>query len=156
MAWRAMIAADLPAVAQISAAVHGRYAESEAVYAERLALWPTGCFVWQQDEYLAGLLVAHPWHRVGSPALGALLGTIPPDADSFYLHDIALLPETRGQGAGSAATALVIERARQAGFRNITLVAVNGAEAFWPTQGFATVEAGGYGAGTFRMHRTID
>lgn len=153
MVWRAMTPADLPAVARISTAVHGRYAESEAVYAERLALWPNGCFVWQQGEDVAGLLVAHPWHRATSPALGALLGAIPPDADSFYLHDIALLPETRGHGAGSAATALVVERARQAGFRDVTLVAVNGAQSYWATQGFAVVEAGGYGPGTYRMHR---
>ncbi len=156
MGWRAMTGADLPAVAQISAAVHGRYAESEAVYAERLALWPEGCFVWQQGDAVAGFLVTHPWYRASSPALGALLGTIPPDADSFYLHDIALLPETRGQGAGSAATALVLERARQAGFRDVTLVAVNGAEAFWTTQGFTIVEAGGYGPDTYRMRRAID
>jgi len=151
-----MTVADLPAVAAISAAVHGRYGEPVEVYAERLALWPSGCFVWQQGEDIAGLLVAHPWHRSTSPELGALLGAIPQDADSFYLHDIALLPETRGQGAGKAATALVIDRARSAGYRDITLVAVNGAEAFWTTQGFAIVEAGGYGPGTYRMHRTVD
>lgn len=156
MGWRAMTTADLSAVTKISAAVHGRYAESEAVYAERLALWPTGCFVWQQGDAIAGLLVAHPWHRATSPELAALLGAIPQDADSFYLHDIALAPETRGQGAGKAATELVIDRARAAGYRDITLVAVNGAEAFWTTQGFAIVDAGGYGPGTYRMHRAID
>ncbi len=156
MGWRAMTVADLPAVTAISAAVHGCYGEPVEVYAERLALWPSGCFVWQQGEDIAGLLVAHPWHRTTSPELGALLGAIPQDADSFYLHDIALLPETRGQGAGKAATALVIDRARSAGYRDITLVAVNGAEAFWATQGFAIIEAGGYGPGTYRMHRTVD
>ncbi|HEV7287821.1 GNAT family N-acetyltransferase [Sphingomonas sp.] len=156
MSWRAMTVADLPAVTAISAAVHGRYGEPVEVYAERLALWPTGCFVWQQGDAIAGLLVAHPWHRATSPELGALLGAIPQDADSFYLHDIALLPETRGQGAGKAATALVIDCARATGYRDITLVAVNGAEAFWTTQGFAIVEAGGYGPGTYRMHRAVD
>ncbi|MBA4761063.1 MAG: GNAT family N-acetyltransferase [Sphingomonas sp.] len=156
MGWRAMTDADLPAVAEISTLVHGRYSEPVEVYAERLALWPTGCFVWQQGDTVAGLLVAHPWHRATSPALGALLGAIPPGADSFYLHDIALLPETRGQGAGRSATALIIECAQQAGFRDVSLVAVNGAEAFWATQGFAIVEAGGYGADTYRMRRAVD
>ena len=156
MTWRAMTAADLPEVAAISAAVHDRYGESAEVYAERLALWPTGCFVWQRRDAIAGLLVAHPWHRATSPELGALLGAIPQDADSLYLHDIALLPETRGQGAGKTATQLVIDLARQAGYRDLTLVAVNGAEAFWTTQGFAIVEVGGYGPGTYRMRRVVD
>lgn len=151
-----MAAADLPVVAEISAAVHGRYAEPQMVYAERLALWPAGCFVWQHGDEVAGLLVAHPWRSGTSPALGAPLGAIPTDADSFYLHDIALLPETRGHGAGKAATRLVIDSARQAGFRDVTLVAVNGAEHYWEAQGFVIVEGGGYGPDTYRMRRTVD
>ncbi len=151
-----MAAADLPAVAEISAAVHGRYAEPQMVYAERLALWPNGCFVWDRGDTIAGLLIAHPWHRATSPALGALLGAIPRDADSFYLHDIALLPDTRGHGAGKAATQLVIDSARQAGFGDVTLVAVNGAERFWESQGFVIAEAGSYGPGTYRMRRPVD
>ncbi len=156
MGWRAMTAADLPAVAAISAGVHGRYGEPVEVYAERLALWPNGCFVWQKGGGVAGFLVAHPWHRATSPKLGALLGAIPQDADCLYLHDIALLPQTRGQGAGAAATRRVIDLARDAGYCEVTLVAVNGAERFWATQGFIVVEAGGYGPGTYRMKRAVD
>lgn len=155
MAWRAMTVADLSAVADISAMVHGRYGESVDVYRERLSLWPSGCHVWQRSDSVGGLLIAHPWYRATSPELGAFLGAIPADADSFYLHDIALLPETRGQGAGSAATTLVVDLARRAGHPDISLVAVNGAERFWETQGFVVVEEGGYGPGTYRMRRNV-
>ncbi|MEG3182296.1 GNAT family N-acetyltransferase [Sphingomonas sp. LT1P40] len=150
---------DLAAVTAISAAVHGRYAEPLAVYAERLVLYPAGCFVWDDVGEVHGLLVSHPWHRDTPPALGALLGAIPANADTFYLHDIALLPETRGQGAGSAATALVTELAVGAGLAEITLVAVNCADRFWTTQGFehdTDAASVGYGPGTFLMHRDID
>lgn len=29
--------------------------------------------------------------------MDALLGSLPEDADTYYLHDIAMLPEARGQ-----------------------------------------------------------
>lgn len=89
--WRPMAAADLPAVSSISDTVHGRYSEPVEVYAERLALHPTGCFVLEADAAPAGYLITHPWRRDMPPKLGAMLQAIPPDADTFYLHDIALL-----------------------------------------------------------------
>lgn len=151
-----MARADLGAVAAISAAVHDRYGEPEAVYAERLALWPSGCFVWEQDGQIAGLLVAHPWYRDSAPALGAMLGVIPENADSFYLHDIALLPQTRGKGAGGDAVTLVVDAARAAGFDAVTLIAVNGADSYWAAQGFTAIDGEtGYGPGTVRMRRVV-
>ncbi len=154
-AWRAMAVADLPDVTAISAAVHGRYAEPIEIYAERLALYPTGCFVWDDEGAVRGLLVSHPWHRAKPPALGALLGAIPEGAETFYLHDIALLPETRGKGAGGAATQLVTALAARADLLDITLVAVNGADRFWAAQGFVYDDnaVAGYGAGTYVMRR---
>lgn len=155
--WRAMTVADLPDVTAISAAVHGRYAEPVEIYAERLSLYPSGCFVWADAGVVRGLLVSHPWRRGAPPALGAMLGSIPTDADRYYLHDIALLPETRGQGAGGAAVALVARIAASAGLADITLVAVNGADRFWAAQGFdhdKDAGSGGYGPGTFPMCRS--
>jgi GNAT superfamily N-acetyltransferase len=151
-----MAADDIPAVTAISAAVHDRYAESAEVYAERLALYPAGCFVVERDGTVQGFLITHPWHRDAPPALNALLGAIPPDADALYLHDVALLPAMRGLGAGGAATDRAVDVARRAGLREIMLVAVNGADRFWAAQGFACAGTDtGYGPGTFRMIRTI-
>lgn len=156
-AWRPMTSADLPTVEQISAQVHGRYAESQAVYAERLSLYPAGCFVWVADGAVAGLLVTHPWHDGAPPALGAMLGALPAHPSSYYLHDIALLPETRGSGAGRQATALTLDAARAAGLNVVTLVAVNGAETFWARQGFVVDpdRGAGYGPGTVTMQRAV-
>ena len=159
MRWRAMTAADLPRVTAISAEVHGRYAEPLEVYAERLLLCPSGCFVCEVDGVVRGLLVTHPWQRAAPPpALGAMLNTIPDPADTWYLHDIALLPDTRGLGAGQAAVALVDGLAREAGVLDITLVAVNGADRYWATQRFdyTVASAGGYGPGTYVMRRPAD
>jgi hypothetical protein len=81
--WRAMGVADLAEVTAISAAVHGGYAEPVEIYAERLALYPAGCFVCEVDGVVRGLLVTHPWRCGAPPPLGALLGSIPVDADTY-------------------------------------------------------------------------
>jgi GNAT superfamily N-acetyltransferase len=156
--WRAMREADLPAVAAISDAVHGRYTEPMAIYVERLGLHPDGCRVLERDGEIAGYLVTHPWHRETPPELGALLGTIPADADTCYLHDIALLPAARGTGASRAAIDFVVERARALGLADITLMAVGGADRFWAAQGFDYIPRDvdpSYGTGAHLMRRAV-
>src|SRR5690606_34573066 len=101
--WRSMHAADVAAVVAISDAVHGRFTEPAAVYRERLALYPRGCFVLERGGAIVGYLVSHPWTRGTSPELGRPIGAIPRHADIYYLHDIALLPPARGTGAGRSA-----------------------------------------------------
>ncbi|MFT3964886.1 MAG: GNAT family N-acetyltransferase [Sphingobium sp.] len=131
---------DLAAVGALSDSVHGRYTEPVHVYAERHRLYPEGCFVLDLGGMIAGYLVTHPWRRANPPPLGAMLGAIPADADSYYLHDLALLPVARGTGAGAAAARHALNRARAAGFAEIVLVAVGGAEGFWSSRGFRPVE----------------
>jgi GNAT superfamily N-acetyltransferase len=156
--WRPMRAGDLDAVVAISDAVHGAFTEPRAVYAERLDLYPEGCRVFARGGAVAGFLVTHPWHRGAVPKIGALLGALPAPADVYYLHDIALLPAARGTGAGAAATAFVRDQARLAGCTEIRLVAVNGADSYWRTQGFSDAapgEAGPYGPGSCLMRRPV-
>jgi GNAT superfamily N-acetyltransferase len=153
-----MRAGDLAAVSAISDAVHGRYTEPVAVYAERLELYPAGCRVFEFEGEVAGYLISHPWHRQSPPKLGALLGAIPADADTFYLHDIALLPSARGTGAGRIALDLVVGDARALGFAEVTLMAVGGADLYWAAQGFDHVprEADpSYGAGAHLMRMPV-
>lgn len=149
-----MRADDLAAVSAISDAVHGRYTEPIVVYAERLALHREGCRVLMLEGEVAGYLIGHPWHRCRPPALGALLGAIPADADSYYLHDIALLPAARGSGAGRAALDLVVAEARALGLAEITLTAVAGANRFWAAHGF-DYAGPGYDPDCNLMRRTL-
>lgn len=156
--WRKMRAADLPAVEAISDAVHGEFTEPIAVYAERLVLYPDGCFVLDNGDAIAGYLISHPWRRDTPPKLGASIGNVPADADTYYLHDIALLPSTRGSGAGKAAVGLVLEQAATAGQQDITLMAINGADSFWSARGFDYVPGvadASYGAGSYLMRRSL-
>ncbi|WP_181559127.1 GNAT family N-acetyltransferase [Sphingobium xanthum] len=156
--WRPMRAHDMAAVKAISDAVHGRYTEDEAIYAERLSLHPAGCFVFEEAGRVLGYLIAHPWQAGGVPAFNARLGAIPEKPGSYYLHDLALLPDARGSGAGRAALALIVAQARSEGLGEIWLTAVNGADRYWASQGFEAVEApdpAGYDETCRRMNMRV-
>jgi len=160
--WRAMRLSDIPAVVTIADAVHGELTESAEVFAERLALYPAGCFLLERDGEAVGHLVSHPWPRRTPVPLDVLLGAIPADADSFYLHDLALLPAARGSGAGVAVIRQALVDAASAGYREASLVAVHGADSFWARQGFRYVDdevlarkLQSYGEGTFFMERPL-
>ncbi len=156
--WRPMRAADLPAVVAIADEVHGVFTEPLAVYAERLALYPDGCRIFEAGGTIAGFLVTHPWYRDAAPKIGAMLERIPEATGSYYLHDIALLPSARGTGAGAAAMAFVLEQAAAAGCDEVMLVAVHGADSYWSAQGFAYAapgEDGPYGPGSHLMRRRV-
>ena len=156
--WRGMTEGDLSDVVAISDAVHGVFTEPREVFAERLMLYPEGCRIFEADGAVGGFLVTHPWHAGAVPKIGALLGELPNAAQVYYLHDIALLPVTRGKGAGGAAMAFVLEQAVAAGCETIRLVAVNGADSYWAAQGFAFADAEGegpYGPGSYLMARSV-
>ena len=131
-----MAAADLPAVMAAAAVVHPDYPESEAVFAERLALHPAGCLVLASAEGLGGYVLSHPWRLGQVPALDSLLGALPEDSDAYYIHDLALLPGARGGGAASACVDRLATYARATGFARMALVAVGASAGFWRRQGF--------------------
>ena len=141
--WRAMTADDLAAVDAIAARVHPDYPEDSAIFAERLQLYPNGCRVLATvDAGLVGYAVSHPWHLGQPVALNALLGAIPSLGSSatYYIHDIALLPEARGGGAGADIVTWLARHARAAGLPSMSLVAVNDSGPFWRSQGFTVVD----------------
>lgn len=134
--WRPMATADLPVVIAVAAQVHPDYPEGEAVFAERLALHPAGCLVLAGGEGLGGYVLSHPWRLGQVPALDSLLGALPDDADTYYIHDLALLPTARGGGAASACVERLATHARASGFARMALVAVGNSAGFWRRQGF--------------------
>jgi GNAT superfamily N-acetyltransferase len=119
--------------------VHLAYPEDDAVFAERVRLYPAGCALLELDGAPAGYAVTHPWHYGQPPALNVMLGTLPDVSSTYYIHDIALLPETRGSGAGTAIVEAVLAHARATGAPNVSLVAVNASVPFWSRFGFEVV-----------------
>lgn len=131
---------DLSAVQTLATLIHPGYPEDAAVFAERLRLYPPGCRVLERNGALAAYAVSHPWLDHAPPALNTLLGELPVRSSTYYLHDIALLPEVRGTGAAAEVVMSLAEQARAARLSSLSLVAVNGSEGFWRRQGFEAVE----------------
>ncbi len=134
-----MTSADLPAMFAIADVVHPNYPEDPAVFAERLTLYPYGCLVLMQGDRPVGYIVSHPWTYAQPPALNSLLGALPVPPTTYYIHDIALLPEARGTGGANAIVTRLIAQAGALGVDNISLVAVNDSVAFWTRHGFRVV-----------------
>ena len=160
--WRKMTAADLPAVETIGSTVHPDLPEDPAVFAERLNLYPDGCWVVQIDGAIAGYAVSHPWRLGPPPKLNSLLNRLPHAPDSFYIHDLALVPLARGTGAGSRLVHRLVEQARREHLHRMSLVAVNGSSSFWQRHGFhaaddavITQSLGSYGDTACWMVREI-
>ena len=139
--WRAMTTLDLPVVETIAASVHAAFPEDIAVFAERQRLYPDGTRLLELDGKPAGYILSHPWRFGALPTLNSLLGAIPEDADTYYLHDLALLPAARGTGAAAMIVGDILRHARLGGFTSASLVAVNGSLPFWYKHGFRTIPA---------------
>lgn len=134
--WRAMSGYDLDAVSTIAGKVHPGFFETDAVLAEKHTLYRNGCYVLEVAEKPAGYVLSHPWTLGTLPALNTLLGSLPENPDTLYIHDLALLPVTRGVGAAGKIVAALTKHAEAMGFASMSLVAVNGSLPFWEKQGF--------------------
>ncbi len=136
VAWRSMTGYDLASVSEIAGKVHPGFFEADAVLAEKFALYRNGCYLFEISERPAGYVLSHPWRRGSLPALNTLMGQLPAEADSFYIHDLALLPMARGVGAAGQIVAALAKHAQAQGFATMSLVAVNNSIPFWQRQGF--------------------
>ena len=123
--------------------IHVNHPEDPHIFAERLRLYPQGCFVLEESSRLIGYALTHPWHFGMPPALNSLLGEIPKASTTYYVHDVALLPEARGKGHATQAGELLVRHGQEAGFDRISLVAVNKSQAFWERLGFRVTNVPG-------------
>jgi GNAT superfamily N-acetyltransferase len=135
-----MTAYDLPAVEKIATVVHPAFHESSDVLAERQRLYHNGCYLFEIGEKPAGYVLSHPWREGAPPALNSMLGEIPADAATYYLHDLALLPVARRIGAASEILEALTKHATARKFATMSLIAVNGSRGFWEKHGFMVTE----------------
>lgn len=146
MTWRPMTPQDLTQVQALADAIHVSHPEDPEVLAERQRLYPQGCFMLVEDGRVIGYALTHPWRFAEPPPLNRLLGAIPSPATTYYIHDVALLPEARGKGYAAQITDRLLTHARESGFDNLSLVAVNKSQVFWEKAGFRVIAVPDLGA----------
>ncbi|KAF2748230.1 hypothetical protein M011DRAFT_467272 [Sporormia fimetaria CBS 119925] len=142
--WRALSTHDLTSLLHTADTIHSSLPESRQVFAERLSLYPNGCFalVNPKSNEFYGYIISHPIKRRQPPGLDSLLGQIAPDAEQYYIHDLAILPEARGCGYAREGVERVLGVAERGGFGECCAVAVYGTKGFWERWGFKSVEVG--------------
>ncbi|WP_240197973.1 GNAT family N-acetyltransferase [Novosphingobium sp. P6W] len=161
--WRPMRAADIDGVVMVAAACFPDHFEARACFEERLKLFPKGCFALASDQAVSGYLIAYPWPLGAIPPLNSLLGALPEERDTFYLHDLALHPQVRGQGHARPVVDQLSGVLAEMGGAKLALVSVNDSVAFWRGMGFEPVTGDAaitrklesYGGGSTYMVRAI-
>ena len=141
VAWRALTGYDMPEVVRMAGVVHPSFYEAPEVLAERQRLYHNGAYLLEVNERPTGYVLSHPWMLGDLPPLNALLGQIPDGADTYYIHDLALLPVARRIGAASFIVEALAKHARAHGFPTMSLVAVNGSQSFWERHEFLVADA---------------
>ena len=144
--WRPATEADLAAIVAIADKIHVAYPEDAATIAERLRLYPAGCALFERVGTPLAYTLTHPWRYADPPALNARLGALPDSPTTYYIHDVALLPEARGTGAAAAIVQAIAGHAETAGSRNLSLVSVNNSVPFWTRFGFEVTDEPSLGA----------
>ena len=139
--WRAVSPADIDAVHAVSRIVHPTLPETRSVFANRLDLYSRGMRVLDVDGAVSGYCVAHPWRRDVPLPLDSLIEQLPDAPDTYYVHDLALLPRARGQGFARPVIEHIRAEALNEGLPEISLIAVGGSAPFWERFGFREAKA---------------
>jgi predicted N-acetyltransferase YhbS len=154
---RLLTAADIPSVLDVQReAYDAPLVEDEAVFLERLRVFPTGLFGAISGETLAGYAVCHPWRHGKSVPLNSAVLKIPEDPDCLYIHDVAVRPAFRGVHIGGWLVAAVMEVGIIAGLERFTLTAVQSSERYWERFGFRPAERIVYAEGVEATVMTMD
>lgn len=99
---------------------------------------PESCFVCDVKGEIKAYLIAHSWNQDSAPKLHKLLasGT---EGDRLYLHDMAVSAQAGGMGLGRRLVESLLRQAKEKGYRDVRLVAVQGSTGFWEKMGFSAL-----------------
>ena len=137
MTFRPLTRDDIPELHRIEAesyipALH----ESDESFLRLIELFPEGAFGCFDDDGLCGYAFAAPTRAGETLALRSVVDQIPPDADTFYIHDVAVAHRCRGRGVARQLVERLLDLARARGFTRSELVSVQGSAPFWSRFGF--------------------
>jgi GNAT superfamily N-acetyltransferase len=131
--------------------------ESDAAFLQLMRLYPEGAFGIFDEAGLCGYAFATPSRAGTTLALREPLESVPADADTFYIHDVAVAARCRGRGLGRVLVTELLVLARRRGFTRSELVSVQGSAPFWERFGFETEYAFEYvpGIPSVKMARML-
>ncbi|WP_396587327.1 GNAT family N-acetyltransferase [Bermanella sp. R86510] len=110
--------------------------ESAQSFEMKLEASPNTCFAYEQNTELLGYLISIPWPMTAPPSLNLQTYRPPEPCDGLYLHDLSLLPEARGTGAGQALISQFMSALEQSDYEQASLIAVQGTAPYWEKVGF--------------------
>jgi GNAT superfamily N-acetyltransferase len=121
------------------------YESFEALRSRWLA-YPQGAIVLLDPDstMVCGYSFFHPWFSDLIVPLNTILKKVP-RTRTAYLHDMAIMPELRGEGYGADLALNTIDRIISQGFRQVNLVAVMDSQTFWQKVGFSPIREVQYG-----------
>lgn len=132
--WRQLSVSDIAGVLRVADEIHPDLPEGDFVFTERVKLFPDGCLALIDGDEVCGYAISHPIRHSQPPALDSLLGEIAPNADQYYIHDVAILPKFRGLGLARDCIEKLLEVAKR--YPTTCLISVYGTTPFWARFGF--------------------
>jgi len=139
---------DVPAIARLEAEAYlPSLHESDAAFVRLIELFPDGALGCFDEDGLCGYAFGVPLTAGSTLKLRVPLERVPPGADTFYIHDVAVAARCRGRGVGRLLAARLIDVGRDHGFARFELVSVQGSAPFWERFGFQRVQDFEYAPG---------
>jgi ribosomal protein S18 acetylase RimI-like enzyme len=148
VAFRHFTPDDLPAIHRLEAELYAPALRvSDEAFLRLLALFPDGAFGMFDGPELCAFAFAVPLTAGAVLDLAAPLESLPPDADTFYIHNLGVAPRCRGRGLAGRLVAVLFDLARAHGFLACELVSVQGSAPFWERFGFTRIAEFDYAPG---------
>ena len=106
---------NIKSLARVAEKTHPDLPERDEVFAKRAKLCAGGCMglIVGKSNELGGYVISHPIKYLQPPALDSLLGEIASDANQYYIHDLAILPELQGRGLARECVNKLLSIAKQ-------------------------------------------
>ena len=110
--------------------------ESTETFLNKMRLFAEGSLGCFSEKRLCAYVFFHPWIKGVVVPLDYVIGSIPPEPDCIYIHDLAVLPAYRRKKIAEQLIWKVFEIGKQLSIRSYSLVAVQSSEGFWRRFGF--------------------
>ena len=135
--WLPITREDIDDIDQIANTIHTELPERKEVFAEKCELFPYGCMKFVDiNGKICGYGISHPWQLYKVPPLDEFLVEIPLDADCIYMHDVAIMPDARGNMGAESYVWRLKNVTRSQRINKIACVSVYGTTVLWAKCGF--------------------